>query len=48
MGDLLSKVTPILVANMAPDKDPDVRLRLFSLISKLLQQSTNTADRSVQ
>lgn len=46
VGDLLDKIMPVLTANMKPEKDPEVRLKLFSLIARLLQNSAQTVNSS--
>ncbi|XP_067946084.1 dynein axonemal assembly factor 5-like isoform X2 [Watersipora subatra] len=42
VGELLDKIIPMLTANMNPNKDAEVRLKLFTLISRLVQNSAQT------
>lgn len=35
---------PVLVSSMKPTKDPEVRLKFFSLLSKLMMNCGNTLD----
>ena len=42
VGELLDKIIPMLTANMNPDKDAEVRLKLFTLVSRLVQNSAET------
>ncbi|XP_045213202.2 dynein axonemal assembly factor 5-like [Mercenaria mercenaria] len=44
VGDLLEDVMPILTANFDPDKDPEVRLKFFSLLSHLMMNCKDTVD----
>ncbi|ESO87153.1 hypothetical protein LOTGIDRAFT_210534 [Lottia gigantea] len=44
MGDLLPIIIPILVTNLKPDKDPEMRLKFFTLLSKLVLNSGSTLD----
>lgn len=46
VGDVLDKVVPMLTANMNPEKDADVRLKLFSLVSRLIQNAGDTLNSS--
>ena len=42
VGELLDKIIPMLTANMNPEKDAEVRLKLFTLVSRLVQNSAET------
>ncbi|XP_052819381.1 dynein axonemal assembly factor 5-like [Mya arenaria] len=42
VGELLDEVVPILAANFHPDKEPEVRLKCFSLLSHLVMNSSDT------
>ncbi|ELU05823.1 hypothetical protein CAPTEDRAFT_167239 [Capitella teleta] len=42
VGRLLDDVLPIMAANLNPDKDPEVRLKFFSLLSRLLLNAPKT------
>ncbi|XP_060561943.1 dynein axonemal assembly factor 5-like [Ruditapes philippinarum] len=44
VGDILEDVMPILTANFHPDKDPEVRLKFFSLLSHLMMNCKDTVD----
>ena len=44
MGDVLDDVIPMFVANLDPEKDPEVRLKFFSLLSRLMLNSSQTLD----
>ncbi|XP_062607964.1 dynein axonemal assembly factor 5-like [Saccostrea cucullata] len=44
VGDLLDDVVPIFVTNLDPDKDPELRLKFFSLLSRLVMNSGSTLD----
>ncbi|XP_048757748.2 dynein axonemal assembly factor 5-like [Ostrea edulis] len=44
VGDLLDDVIPIFVTNFDPDKDPEMRLKFFSLLSRLVMTSSSTLD----
>ena len=41
---MLDAVIPILVKNLHPDKDPEVRLKFFNLLSALMMNSKDTLD----
>ena len=44
VGELLDDVIPILAANFNPEKDPEVRLKFFSLLSNLMMKCKDTLD----
>lgn len=44
VGDLLEDVMPILTTNFNPEKDPEVRLKFFSLLSHLMMNCKDTVD----
>lgn len=44
VGDLLDDIMPILTANFHPDKDSEVRLKFFSLLSHLMMNCKDTVD----
>ena len=44
VGDLLEDIIPILVANLNPEKDAEVRLKVFSLLSRLVLHADTTVD----
>lgn len=44
VGELLEDVMPILRVNFHPDKEADVRLKCFSLLSHLVMNSADTID----
>ncbi|KAJ8319390.1 hypothetical protein KUTeg_004481 [Tegillarca granosa] len=44
IGDHLEDIIPVLVSSMKPSKDPEVRLKFFSLLSKLMMNCGNTLD----
>lgn len=44
VGEILDDVMPILTANFHPDKDPEVRLKFFSLLSHLMMNCKDTVD----
>ena len=44
MGDILEDIIPIFVSNLVPDKDAEVRLSFFLLLSKLMLRMGETLD----
>ncbi|XP_013406264.1 dynein assembly factor 5, axonemal [Lingula anatina] len=44
VGELLEDVIPIMVANLNPEKDPEIRLKFFSLLSRLMLNAAGTLD----
>lgn len=44
VGELLDYIIPILTANFNPEKDPEVRLKFFSLLSNLMMKCKDTLD----
>ena len=44
VGELLEDVIPVLAANLHPDKDVDVKLKFFSLLSRLIMNAPATLD----
>lgn len=42
VGELLDKIIPMLTSNMNPEKDAEVRLKLFNLVSRLVQNAAQT------
>ena len=44
VGELLDDVIPILSENFNPEKDPEVRLKFFSLLSNLMMNCKDTLD----
>ena len=44
VGELLESVMPVLVTNLHPDKDAEVRLKFFSLLSRLMLNAGATLD----
>ncbi|KAF6025020.1 HEATR2 [Bugula neritina] len=42
VGELLDKIIPMITANMKSDKDIEVKSKLFSLVSGLIQNSADT------
>lgn len=43
-GGLLDDIIPVLSTNLHPDKDPELRLKLFSLLSHLVVNAKGTLD----
>ncbi|XP_074649053.1 dynein axonemal assembly factor 5-like [Tubulanus polymorphus] len=44
VGDFLDDIMPIFVACLHNKKDPEIRLKFFTLLSKLVNNSTNSID----
>ena len=44
MGEVLDDIIPMFVANLNPEKDPEVRLKFFTLLSRLLMNASATLD----
>ncbi|KAL5019260.1 hypothetical protein ScPMuIL_004982 [Solemya velum] len=44
VGEHLDDIIPILVCNLNPEKDAEVRLKFFSLLSHLMMNAANTLD----
>lgn len=44
VGDILDDVMPIFVTNLDTDKDPELRLKFFSLLSRLVISAGSTLD----
>ncbi|KAK6170739.1 hypothetical protein SNE40_019054 [Patella caerulea] len=44
IGDLLEDIIPILVTSLKPEKDPEMRLKFFTLLSRLVMNAANTLD----
>ena len=44
MGELLDEIIPILAVNFNPEKEPEVRLKFFSLLSHLMMNCKDTVD----
>ena len=44
VGEILDDIIPMLVANLKPDKEPEVRLKMFSLLSKLMMNAPDTVN----
>ncbi|XP_067671064.1 dynein axonemal assembly factor 5-like [Haliotis asinina] len=44
VGEHLGTIMPMLVANLNPDKDPEMRLKFFSLLSRLMVNAAGTVD----
>lgn len=43
-GGLLDDIIPVLSTNLHPDKDPELRLKLFSLLCRLVVNTKETLD----
>ncbi|PIK45499.1 putative dynein assembly factor 5, axonemal [Apostichopus japonicus] len=43
-GSLLDDIMPVLLTNLNPEKDPELRLKLFSLLAQLLVNASETLD----
>ncbi|KAI8494919.1 HEAT repeat-containing protein 2 [Branchiostoma belcheri] len=48
VGDLLPEIIPIMETNVHPDKDHELRLKFFTLLSKLLINAEKTVNASGQ
>ncbi|XP_071107149.1 dynein axonemal assembly factor 5-like [Haliotis cracherodii] len=48
VGEHLDSIMPMLVANLSPDKDPEMRLKFFSLLSRLMVNAAATVDSKQQ
>ena len=44
VGKHLDDIIPIIVANLQPEKDPELRLKFFSLLSRLVLAAPTTLD----
>lgn len=44
VGEILEDIIPVLVANLQPEKDPEVKLKMFSLLSRLMMKAPETVD----
>uniref|UniRef100_H2YGR6 TOG domain-containing protein n=1 Tax=Ciona savignyi TaxID=51511 RepID=H2YGR6_CIOSA len=44
VGEVLEQVMPMLTVNLNPQKEPELRLRFFTLLSKLLMDTKHTLD----
>ena len=44
VGEILEDIIPMLIANLKPDKDPEVKLKMFSLLSKLMMNAPTTVN----
>ncbi|XP_040918833.1 dynein assembly factor 5, axonemal-like [Toxotes jaculatrix] len=44
MGEFLSQLMPLLRCCLQPDKDPEMRLSVFTMLAKLLLDAANTLD----
>ncbi len=44
IGELLDDIVPIFVANLGPNKEPEVCLKVFSLLSKLVLNAPSSVD----
>ncbi|XP_041363360.1 dynein assembly factor 5, axonemal-like [Gigantopelta aegis] len=44
VGELLDYIIPMLVTNLNPDKDPEMRLKFFALLSRLMVNAASTLD----
>lgn len=42
VGDILEDVIPMFVVNLEPEKDPEVRLSFFALLSRLMLRTGET------
>nr|XP_019957328.1 PREDICTED: dynein assembly factor 5, axonemal [Paralichthys olivaceus] len=44
IGDFVSQLMPLLQSCLQPDKDPEMRMSIFTMLAKLLLNATNTLD----
>lgn len=44
VGEHLEDIIPVFIANLNPDKDPEVRLKFFTSLSKLMMDAGSTVD----
>ena len=44
VGDLLEEISTIFRSCLQPEKEPEMRLKFFSLLSRLVQHSATTLD----
>ena len=44
VGQVLDEMLPMLESNLKPEKEPELKLRLFTLLSKLLMNANSTVD----
>ena len=44
VGEILEDIIPMIATNLNPEKDPEVRLKFFSLLSRLMMNAPNTLD----
>ncbi|KAM9345586.1 dynein axonemal assembly factor 5 [Symphorus nematophorus] len=44
IGEFVSQLMPLLRCSLKPDKDPEMRMSIFTMLAKLLLDATNTLD----
>ncbi|XP_041813590.1 dynein assembly factor 5, axonemal-like [Chelmon rostratus] len=44
IGEFVSQLMPLLRCSLQPDKDPEMRMSIFTMLAKLLLDATNTLD----
>ncbi|XP_030263067.1 dynein assembly factor 5, axonemal [Sparus aurata] len=44
IGEFVSQLMPLLRCSLQPDKDPEMRMSVFTMLAKLLLDATNTLD----
>lgn len=44
IGEFVSQLMPLLRCTLQPDKDPEMRMSVFTMLAKLLLDATNTLD----
>ncbi|KAK0056558.1 dynein assembly factor 5 axonemal [Biomphalaria pfeifferi] len=44
VGQHLDDIIPVIVTNLQPEKDPELRLKFFSLLSRLVMSASTTLD----
>ena len=48
VGEILEDIIPMMVANLKPEKDAEMRLKFFSLLSRLMVNAPATLDSQQQ
>nr|XP_046271608.1 dynein axonemal assembly factor 5-like [Scatophagus argus] len=44
IGEFMNQLMPLLRCSLQPDKDPEMRMSIFTMLAKLLLDATNTLD----
>lgn len=44
IGEFVCQLMPLLSSCLQPDRDPEMRMNIFTMLAKLLLDATNTLD----